>query len=119
MEDHQYLPLQDALTASQHCAHAICLILEEHVHQDDRAQNPASSCARWSVIENLVLNPAAKRGNRVYTLWQVANLLYDLLKKEIPADEKTSAKTREGRAHRNTDEFTETDVILLSDFRKP
>jgi hypothetical protein len=41
-----------------------------------------------------VLNPAAKRENRVYALWQVANLLYDLLKKEIPADEKASVKTR-------------------------
>ena len=95
MEDHQSLQLQGTLMASQLAADAIGLKLEELVHQDDRAQNPASAYARWSVIGNLVLDPAGKhRGNRVYALWQVAELLRDLLKKEISAEEKASAKTK-------------------------
>jgi hypothetical protein len=70
--------------ASQLAADAIRLKLEELV--PDRTLNPPSAYARWSVIGNLVLDPAGKhRGNRVYALWQVAELLCDLLKKEISA----------------------------------
>jgi hypothetical protein len=94
MEDHQSLQLQGTLIASQLAADAIRLKLEELVHQDDRVLNPASAYARWSVIGNSVLNPGKHGGNRVYALWQVAELLCDLLKKEISVEEKAPNRTR-------------------------
>jgi hypothetical protein len=95
MEDHQSLQLQGTLIASHLAADTIRLKLEELVHQDDRVLNPASAYARWSVIGNFVLNPEGKHGgNRVYALWQVAELLCDLLKKEISVEEKAPNRTR-------------------------
>jgi hypothetical protein len=106
VEDHQSLQLQGTLLASQLAANAIRLKLEELV--PDRTINPPSAYARWSVIGCLLLGPGSKhRGNRLYVLWQLAEFLCDLLKKEISTEEKASTRTR--RASRSKQGRTETD----------
>jgi hypothetical protein len=81
MKDHP-LQLDGTLLASHLAADSIRLKLEEIVNQSDRVLNPPSPYARWSLIGFGLFASKRASQNRVYFIWQVAELLCDLLKKE-------------------------------------